>query len=92
MKLSSDLQTKKNPDSAKEHSQQAGFFFVALEVTKKSRRKAQTSGHIRKTRGALGENHQMLPKAASSVSRSRYDFVPFASSFQKVILYYKNTV
>jgi len=50
--LSSDLQTKKNPDSAKEHSQQAGIFFVVLEVTEKSRRKAQTSGHRRKTRGS----------------------------------------
>jgi len=45
LKLSSDLQTKKSPDSAKEHSQQAGIFFVVLEATEKSRRKAQTSGH-----------------------------------------------
>jgi len=74
--LSPNLQTKKNPDSAKEHSQQAGIFFVALEVTEKSRRKAQISTHRRKTRGALGENHQAAlqasqsPEAASSVSRS----------------------
>jgi hypothetical protein len=67
--LSPNLQTKKNPDSAKEHSQQVGIFFVALEVTEKSRRKAQTSGHRRKTRGALGENHQAALQA-SWVSRS----------------------
>jgi len=52
LKLSSDLQTKKNPDSAKEHSQQARIFFVVLEATEKSRRKAQTSGHRWKTRGS----------------------------------------
>jgi len=69
LKLSPDLQTKKNPYSAKEHSQQAGIFFVALEVTEESRRKAQTSGHRRKTRGALGENHQAALQA-SLVSRS----------------------
>jgi hypothetical protein len=43
---------EKNPDSAKEHSQQARIFFVDLEAVEKSRRKAQTSGHRRKTRGS----------------------------------------
>jgi hypothetical protein len=42
---------------------------LALEVTEKSRRKAQTSGHRRKTREAVGENHQATLQA-SSVSRS----------------------
>jgi hypothetical protein len=39
----------------------------------------------------LQKQHLRSPKAASSVSRSRYDSVPFAFSFQKVMCC-KNTV
>jgi hypothetical protein len=40
----------------------------------------------------LQKQHLRSPEAASSVSRSRYDSVSFAFSFQKVIMCCKNTV
>ena len=88
LKLSSYLQTKKKtPDSVKEHSQQTGVFFVVLKKLLRN----QEGKHIqviteRRLEEAVDENHQSSSTLqASLVSRSRYDFIPFASSFQKIV-------
>jgi hypothetical protein len=76
---------RKDPYSFKEHSQQTDIIFVVLKATEKARRKAKTSDHKRKTRGnSRRESSSALQ--TSSVSRSRYDFIPFVSSIQNVIV------